>query len=192
MFSLQTARLHLKPHTLDHLEQFHAWENDPELLYYDFDGLDEPQPEPIEETKSYLERISKQANPDGKIIYYAVHTLADDRFIGYGMIAFINRYHRHCRLGITIGDRSYWGQGYARETLQAVIAYCFQELNMHRIGAEIYSHNERSIRLFEGLGFQQEGAIRENVLKRGQYVDELLYGLLESEWQAAGRDPQEG
>jgi [ribosomal protein S5]-alanine N-acetyltransferase len=181
MFSLQTSRLHLKPHTMANLELFHAWENDPELLYYDFDGPDKPEPEPIEETRVYLERISKQVNPDGKIIYYAIHTRDNDTFIGYGMIAFINHYHHHCRLGITIGDRSRWGLGYAREALKAVIVYCFDELNMHRIGAEIYSHNERSIRLFEGLGFRQEGAIRENVLKRGNYVDELLYGLLEDE-----------
>jgi RimJ/RimL family protein N-acetyltransferase len=189
MFSAATAHLHLKPHTMDNLERFHAWQNDPELLFYDDDRPEDAEPDSIEETRSYLERISKQAGPDGKIIHYAIHALADDAFIGYGMIAFIDHYHRHCRLGITIGDRSRWGQGYAREALEAVIAYCIVELKMHRIGAEIYSNNERSIRLFERLGFKREGAFRENVLKRGAYVDELLYGLLENEWR--GRNQPE-
>jgi RimJ/RimL family protein N-acetyltransferase len=179
VFSLHTARLHLKPHTIDNLERFHDWQNDPELLFYDDDRPEDAEPEPIEETRSYLERISKQAGPDGTIIHYAIHTLDQDAFIGYGMIALINRYHRNCKLGIVIGDRNRWGQGYAREALEAVIQYCFDTLHMHRIGAEIYSHNQRSIRLFERLGFQREGALRENVLKRGMYVDELLYGLLE-------------
>ena len=103
-------------------------------------------------------------------------------FIGFGMIAFIDRYNRSCKLGILIGRRGDWGKGYAREALQAVIAYCFQELKMNRIGAEVYAINERSIRLFEGLGFQREGVVREAVLKDGAFVDELVYGLLCRKW----------
>jgi RimJ/RimL family protein N-acetyltransferase len=183
MISIVTPRLHIKPHSMDNLERFHRWETDPELLYYDDDEPEDAEPQALDETRAYLEKISKKAGPGGRIIYYAIHTLADGAFIGYGMIAFIDHYHRHCKLGITIGDRSRWGQGYGREALRAVTAYCFNELNMHRIGAEIYSHNDRSIRLFEGLGFKREGALRENVLKRGVYVDELLYGLLEDDYK---------
>jgi RimJ/RimL family protein N-acetyltransferase len=131
VFSLHTERLHLTPHTIDNLERFHAWQNDPELLFYDDDRPEDAEPESIEETQSYLERVSKQTGPDGTIIHYAIHTLTEDAFIGYGMIALINRYHRNCKLGIVIGDRSRWGQGYAREALEAVIQYCFDTLHMH-------------------------------------------------------------
>ena len=54
---------------------------------------------------------------------------------------------------------------------------------MNRIGVEIYSFNERSIKLFESLGFVREGVIREQVYKKGKFSDEYIYGLLRQEWK---------
>lgn len=183
---LETERLVIKPHTMANLDKLHSWMTNPDLLYYD---SEEPETQPLDtldETRRYLQRIMLR-RPVDTIMYFAVHTKADDLFIGYGMVAHINRYHRHCHLGITIGDMSQWGQGYAREVCQAVIGYCFDKLDMNRIGVEIYDYNERSIRLFESLGFRLEGRLRQNVLKKGRFADELLYGLLKSEWNGANR-----
>ncbi len=182
MFHLDTERLSLKAHSLTNLAKFHAWENDPELLYLNDDCPPGAPPETLEDTRAYLECIASQAEPGGAMIYFAIHTRAEDDFIGYGMIALIDRYNRRCKIGVTIGDRSQWGRGYAGEALQAVIDYCFQELNMNRIGAEIYDFNLRSIRLFEKLGFRREGALRQAVFKDGKFHDELLYGLLRQAW----------
>jgi flavin reductase (DIM6/NTAB) family NADH-FMN oxidoreductase RutF len=106
------------------------------------------------------------------------------RMIGYGQIAAIDRHNRRCQLGITIGDKSRWGQGYAREALVTVITYAFEELQLHRIAADAYDFNLRSIRLFEGLGFRREGALRQHVRKREHFADELQYSLLRDEWDA--------
>jgi RimJ/RimL family protein N-acetyltransferase len=182
-FLLETQRLVLKPHSLEHLDKFWSWENDPELLYYSDDQPEDQPPVSLDETRKSLERMSQQCSPEGEIIHYAIHLKHDGAYIGNGMIAKIDRYHRHCRIGLMIGDRSQWGKGYGKELLSAVCAYCFQTLKMHRIGAEIYSFNERSIRLFEDVGFQREGALRDSVLKRGDYFDELLYGLLYPDWK---------
>jgi ribosomal-protein-alanine N-acetyltransferase len=105
------------------------------------------------------------------------------------MIALINRYNCRCELGIGLGwNKANWGKGYATETLQAIIAYCFRELKMNRIGAEIYEFNTRSIRLFERNGFQREGTKRQYIFKDGVFKDEYLYSLLRGEWERQKQD----
>ena len=183
MFLLQTPRLTLKPHTLADAVKLNAWENDPELLYFNDDQPEDRTPDSLEETRLYLEGITQNGN-DGRIVNYAIHLRQNDELIGNGMIGFIDRYNGSCRLGITIGEKRYWGTGLGKEALTAVIHYCFDTIGIHRIGAEVYAFNQRSIRLFEGLGFRREGVIRQAVWKNGGYSDEYLFGLLKDEWKA--------
>jgi RimJ/RimL family protein N-acetyltransferase len=181
MLTLETQRLLLKPHTLDNAEKLNAWENDPELLYSNDDQPEDREPDSLEDTRQFLERIS-EPSPESRIIHYAIHLKENDEMIGYGMIALIDRYNRRCKVGITIGDKRHWGKGLAKEVLKAVISYSFDTLGLNRIGAEVYAFNDRSIRLFEGLGFRREGVVRQSVFKKNQFVDEYNYGLLKSEW----------
>lgn len=179
MLHLTTPRLILKPHTLANVSKMHQWENDAELVYYSDCPPPDREPETVAQIEQYVERII--AGKPG-IIYYAIHQKEPEQFIGYGMIAYIDSYNGSCRMGIVLGERDVWGQGFGKEALTAVINYCFHDLGLHRIGVEIYAMNGRSIRLFESLGFQREGVVREAVLKDGVYVDEYIYGLLKKEW----------
>lgn len=181
MFYLETPRLSLKPHTPLNAEKLNAWENDAELLYTNDDQPEERQPDRLEDTRRFLEHIS-EVDLNSALIHYAVHLKPKDELIGYGMIAYIDRYNRRCKIGITLGEKRYWGKGLAKEALRAVISFCFEILGMHRIEAEVYAFNHRSVRLFEGLGFRREGTLRHFVWKRGRFQDEHVYGLLESEW----------
>jgi RimJ/RimL family protein N-acetyltransferase len=185
LFRVETERLILKPHRMSNLRLLHRWENDPELLYYNDDQPEDRSPQGMHTTRKFLERIMEQR--PGETLHYAIHLKPTDRFIGNGMVA-MRAHHRTARLGITIGDREQWGQGYAREALEAVLRFCFETLDLNRLGVEIYAFNERSIRLFEGLGFRKEGVVRQNVWKRGAFADEFVYGLLQAEWVSAQRE----
>ncbi len=193
MIYIETERLILKQHSMANLEKYHAWENDPELLYLSSDEPEDRAPEPLEETRKVMERLIQKGDLSSITIHYAIHLKEGDRFIGNGMIAFVDRYHRHCRLGIAISDKRERGKGFGKETLTAVIDFCFKTLNMHRIQAEVYAFNTPSIRLFESLGFKSEGCMRDNVLKRGEFEDEVIFGLLRPEWEeplAGGMRPE--
>jgi RimJ/RimL family protein N-acetyltransferase len=73
------------------------------------------------------------------------------------------------------------GQG--EPLLRAVLARVFGPLNGHRIGFDVTVDNMRALRLYERLGFQREGHIRE-CWKRpaGDWTDCYLMGLLAREW----------
>lgn len=183
MFELTTLRLILKPHTMANAELMNAWTNDPELLYFD-DDLPEPyRHSPMERTHAFIQRNLKPSL-ENETLHWGIHLRDSDRMIGYCMAAFIDPYHRKCKFGMTIGDKSVWGQGYGREVVDRIVAFCFETLNMNRIQCEIYDFNERSIRLFESAGFRREGTCRQSVLKKGHYVDEHVYGLLKEDWEA--------
>lgn len=183
MIHINTQRLVLKPHTQKNLAWLNATFNDPGEDYFAGDDPPRERPETLEETQKLLDRILNRP-PDANIIDYAIHLKESDELIGCGMIALIDRYNKRCMLGIGLGwNRANWGKGYATETLQAITAYCFDELKMNRIGAEIYAFNERSIRLFERNGFRREGTRRQYVFKDGIFKDEYLYCLLREDWE---------
>ncbi len=183
MLHILTERLVLKPHTQNNLVWLNSTFNNPGEDYFNGDDPPRGHPETLEETQKILDRILNRP-PDADIIDYAIHKKESDELIGCGMIALINRYNRRCALGIGLGwNKDNWNKGYASETLQAVIAYCFNELGLNRIGAEIYEFNTRSIRLFERNGFQREGTRRQYVFKDAVFKDEYLYSLLRKDWE---------
>ena len=73
------------------------------------------------------------------------------------------------------------GQG--EPLLRAVLAHVFGPRQAHRIGLDVTADNTRALRLYDRLGFQREGRIRE-CWKRpgGDWVDCYLLGLLAREW----------
>src|SRR3954453_12017790 len=54
-----------------------------------------------------------------------------------------------------------------------------------RISAECDARNLRSARLLARVGFHQEGRRRANTWIKGEWTDDLLFGLLANEWRTS-------
>jgi ribosomal-protein-serine acetyltransferase len=78
--------------------------------------------------------------------------------------------------------KDYEGKGLMTECVEAMIAYGFNELNLHRIQIKCVAYNIKSKAIPERLGFKLEGTIRENRKKDGEFYDTLTFGLLKNEW----------
>ncbi|MBJ6360724.1 GNAT family N-acetyltransferase [Paenibacillus sp. GCM10012307] len=79
--------------------------------------------------------------------------------------------------------REHWRKGYASEAVKLLLGYYFEELRYQKASAHVYAFNEGSIALHERLGFRLEGRLRNMVYTNGEYYDELVYGLLISEFR---------
>jgi|SRR5580692_1533231 RimJ/RimL family protein N-acetyltransferase len=88
-----------------------------------------------------------------------------------------------CDIGITIGDRSYWGRGLGREAVKLLLEYAFQYWNMQRVGLKTHSGNERAIRCYKACGFTEEGRLRRREWNDGHYVDSVFMSILREEWE---------
>ena len=82
----------------------------------------------------------------------------------------------------------YWGKGYATEAARAVLDFGFTKLKLERISAECVLENQRSCRVLEKLGMQQEGHLRHNEWMKGRWWDTLVYGVLRQEWEVAKKN----
>ena len=70
------------------------------------------------------------------------------------------------------------GEGYARDALETLVEYAFDQLGLHKVSAEAFAFNEASIGLLESVGFEEEGLLREEEWIDGAWVDVVRFGLL--------------
>ena len=75
-------------------------------------------------------------------------------------------------------DQKVLGQGLMTEALKVTNAFMFNELQLHRIEANIMPRNEASWRLAERLGFVREGLAKALLKINGRWEDHYRYALL--------------
>lgn len=86
------------------------------------------------------------------------------------------------RLGVIIGKKEYWGQGYAREATRVLLNWAFSEMGLHKIYLNVFTTNTKAFNLYSGVGFLEEGTLRSEYKIRGGYVDMLRMAILKEEW----------
>ena len=101
-------------------------------------------------------------------------------YIGYWQINF--RHHR-AEIGFGI-DEKHQKTGLISEAMPKVLEYGFQEMNIHRIEADIDPKNRASSKVLAKFGFQKEGYFRENYFFNQRFIDSEYHGLLKKDFQS--------
>jgi [ribosomal protein S5]-alanine N-acetyltransferase len=170
---IRTARLLLRPPTLEDADAYFEIARDPEYAFFG-----SRQSVDRDSTRQGLARII--AVPWGQRPEFAI-TL-DGQVIGRVMLD-VDRPNRTASLGYGIG-RAWWGRGLATEAAKAAVDYAFQGLGVDKVWARADPRNVASVKVLEKLGMQREGLLRSHLLYRGERVDRVYYGLLRDEWQS--------
>jgi RimJ/RimL family protein N-acetyltransferase len=139
---------------------------------------DPAYPKSVKDTRQWLEEWSSAS--DG--FRFAIRTLADDRLIGFIGLGGVQWSQGDSWVGISIGERDYWGRGYGTDAMQVILRYAFTELNLQRVSLEASADNPRAIRSYEKAGFVLEGRQRERERRDGRYGDSIFMGILQEEW----------
>ena len=95
---------------------------------------------------------------------------------------------RSAEVGIMLGDKSIWNQGYGTEAMTLLLRHAFRTLNLNRVSLHVYAYNLRAIRTYEKVGFVQEGRLRQAVYKFGKYNDMSIMSVLREEWDAKNQE----
>ncbi len=74
-------------------------------------------------------------------------------------------------------------RGLGRRILEELVAKVFEEFKAHRLFLDVFEDNCRARHLYESLGFQYEGVMREAARRDGQYCSLRLMSMLESEYR---------
>ena len=115
---------------------------------------------------------------------YAIERTSDRAHIGdVGVHLHDNR--RQADIGFTLAP-AYQRRGYAAEAVRAVLDHLFRVRGLHKVSAEVDARNTPSARVLERVGFSREGLRRSHTFLKGEWTDDLLYGLLADEWLLPG------
>jgi RimJ/RimL family protein N-acetyltransferase len=124
------------------------------------------------------ERLDKQ-----ELVMLTIET-SDGAHIGNISLFDVNWKDRHAELGITIGDKDYWNQGYGSDAIRTMLRVAFDDMNLHRVFLRVHADNPRGIQCYQKVGFQEEGTLRESVFRGGRYHDAHVMSILESEFDS--------
>jgi GNAT superfamily N-acetyltransferase len=91
------------------------------------------------------------------------------------------RHHCCSELGVDI-IKEYQGHGYGSEAINWVLDWAFRQAGLHRVELSVLGWNNRAKKLYEKLGFREEGRRRECFFKDDEWWDELHMGILKKEW----------
>lgn len=88
-------------------------------------------------------------------------------------------------LGISI-RRAWWGRGLGRVLMEEFIAFARNRAGFDVLQLCAFPFNAKAIRLYESLGFEQEGLLKRAVrFEDGTYADELMMSM----WVGPGDPP---
>jgi RimJ/RimL family protein N-acetyltransferase len=104
--------------------------------------------------------------------------------VGDVVLFWRSREHRAGEVGF-IFHPDHGGRGLATEVTEEMHRLGFEGLGLHRIIGRCDRRNAGSARLMERLGMRREAHFGRNQLIKGEWADELVYALLEEEWQRA-------
>jgi RimJ/RimL family protein N-acetyltransferase len=142
-------------------------------------------PYPAEAGERFVRQMMKQ-HPDtpGEWFQFAVALGPDGRLIGDCAAKPDGDDPRQCEIGFTLAPEQQ-GHGYATEAARLLVGYLFGARGKHRITAYCDPRNAASAAVLERLGMRREGHLRESTWAKGEWTDDLVYGLLRDEWDPA-------
>ena len=181
MPNLFGKRIRLRAAEREDLPIFIQWLNDPDVT----ENLMIFAPMSLYEEERWFEKMMSGPIAEHVMVIDARNSNSPTRYQPIGTCSFmsINPRHQSAELGIMIGEKSYWDQGYGTETMRLLLSFGFETLNLHRIWLRVYAKNQRGIRAYEKAGFQYEGKHREGHYQHGRYHDVHLMSVLRDEWE---------
>ena len=170
---LETRNLVLKPFLKENISmKYLKWLNDPEINKY---SLRRFHPYSDFDANRYLDNLADNE----KIL--SINT-KDNEYIGnikYGPIDWLNR---SADVSIIIGEKDFWGKGFASESIYLITKHLFLTLNLNRVGAD--SCNPAFIQAVKkNLGWRLEGKMEKRMFVENEYVDYYFLAILQKDFK---------
>jgi [ribosomal protein S5]-alanine N-acetyltransferase len=178
ILNLTTPRLNIRHLRLEDRTDFHIYRSNREVTkYQSFDVMT------LEQVDIFIKNnATKHFGKPGEWVQFAIEKKETGRLIGDCAIKPDQNDLRIAEIGITISHLEQ-KNGYAKEAMLAILAFLFNEKNMHRVVETVDAENIASINLLKSLGFRQEGHFIENIFFKGKWGSEFQFAMLQREWQ---------
>lgn len=163
--------LRFEKFTQEHIPQYYAWRNDPEVAIFD--------------QSSFLRPMSfTEVEEWSSIMVNGLTFMVYENDVAIGTCAFMHHdaRNRHAEIAIVIGNKEYWSKGYGTKIMTQLMDWGFEGLNLNRMYLHVFGFNERAINLYKKMGFIHEGVMRDMLYRHGKYQDLHVYGISKDEY----------
>ncbi len=124
--------------------------------------------------------------PGDDVALFSVVELAESgELAGAALLWAIDLHNRSAHLGLSLRP-SFRGRGLGSDVVLALCEYGFTVRGLHRLQVDTLASNAAMIRAAERAGFTLEGTLRGAGWVNGEFADEVILGLLASDWARPG------
>ncbi|MGW6915178.1 GNAT family N-acetyltransferase [Kitasatospora sp. NPDC054939] len=155
-------------------EALWRWNHDPEVMRW----MNDTYPATVEHVRGWLE--ARPRNTYGDVLL-GVEALADGKLIGLVALHGAEPEKGIAELDIYLGEKDYWGRGYATDAMRTVCRYGFDKMRLRKVTLTVAVENHSAKRVYEKVGFVEEGRLRQVLRREGAWHDMFTMGLLADE-----------
>jgi [ribosomal protein S5]-alanine N-acetyltransferase len=144
-----------------------------------------PPPDSVEGFERFIAWTHRQRTA-GAYACFAVTLKGFDTAIGIFQVRELESGFGKAEWGFAIGS-PFWGTGVFQDGAELVLEFAFATIGVHRLEARAAVLNGRGNGALVKLGAVQEAILRKSFLRNGEFLDQVLYSILESDWRGAPR-----
>ncbi len=172
-----TRRLKLSPLMASDALAVFGYRADPAVCRY------QPfEPATLEDVERFIAGLQPNVfDTPGTWFQFAMRLAESGPLIGDLGTHFMAEDPRQVEIGFTVAP-AHQGQGYATEAVSGIISFLLGPIRKHRVFASVDPRNAPCITVLERVGMRQEAHLRESLWFKGEWVDDMIFGILESEW----------
>jgi aminoglycoside 6'-N-acetyltransferase len=173
---LVSERLLLRPLRPDDAEALAGYRSDPDVARFQ----SWTAPYSAQDALRLIEELVTQDPQEPGWFQYGLERRDNGSLIGdLGVNLQENRMQAEIGFTVAAGLQR---RGFGGEAVRRMLDHLFIDQGLHRVSAECDARNTASARLMESLGFRREGCRRAHTWIKGEWTDDLLFGLLADEW----------
>jgi len=117
----------------------------------------------------------------GTYVYFGIEAPAISKLVA--LVSFIYQDEEFKEAGFNVVvNRTLRCHGYGTETVRGVLAFAFDEVNLHRVSVGCHNQNTAGLKMLDQAGMRREGEFIENTKIRGEWVNTVFYAMLRREW----------
>ncbi len=140
-----------------------------------------PPPTTVEGFERFIQWTHRQ-RAAGQYVCFAVVPAGMTTAIGLFQVRSLEPGFATAEWGFALGS-AFWGTGAFIEGARLVVNFAFDAIGVHRLEARAAVQNGRGNGALRKLGAAQEGVLRRSFLKDGEYLDQALWSILDSDWR---------
>jgi RimJ/RimL family protein N-acetyltransferase len=173
-----TERLKLSQLMASDALKMYEYRSDPEVCRYQTF-----EPGSLNEVEVFIAGLqSNDFDTPGSWFQFAIRLRESGLLIGDLGTHFMADDPRQVEIGITVSPANQ-GRGLATEAVSGILGHLLGSIQKHRVFASVDPRNGPCIALLKRVGMREEAHFHKSLWFKGDWVDDMVFGILKSEWE---------